>query len=105
MQVTITARHMSLTEKTQEDFKAKIQTLEKYDHKIQYIDVVCQKEHDKAIMEWKIGIEHSKSQVFKTEGDDLKICVDTLMDKAEISLTRNKEQRTQKEHTRLVEAL
>jgi ribosomal subunit interface protein len=105
MQVTITARHMSLTEKTQEDFKAKIETLERYDHKIQYVDVVCQKEHDQAVMEWKIGIEHSKSQVFKTEGADLKVCVDILMDKAEISLSRNKEQRTQKDHTRLAEAL
>ncbi len=105
MQITITARHLHLSPHTSDEFKEKIAHIGRFDDHIQYIDVVCDKDHDKAQMEWKIGIDGSKPLVLHTEGDDLKTCVDVLMDKAEKSLTKSKEMRTKKGHTKITESL
>ena len=105
MQVTITARHLHLSSHTTDEFREKIAHIGRFDDHIQYIDVVCSREHDQAQMEWKIGLAGSKPLVLHTEGDDLKTCVDILMDKAEKALTKNKEIRTKKDHHRINEAL
>lgn len=96
MEVTITARHMHLSDHTQTDFKERIAHIGRFDNKVQYIDVVCNKEHDKAQMEWKIGIAHHSPIVLHTEADNLTSALDILMDKAEKALTKNKEIRTEK---------
>jgi ribosomal subunit interface protein len=104
MDVKITARHLSLSETTQQDFKERIAHIGRFDHKVQYIDVVCDKSHDKAQMEWKIGISHQQPIVVHTEADTLSAALDILMDKAEKALTKSKEKRLDKDHTRLAEA-
>jgi ribosomal subunit interface protein len=103
MDVRITARHLSLSENTQADFKERIAHIGRFDHMVQYIDVVCDKAHEKAQMEWKIGVSHQQPIVVHTEADTLSAAVDILMDKAEKALTKSKEKRTERDHTRLAD--
>jgi ribosomal subunit interface protein len=96
MEVTITARHMNLSETAQSEFKDRIAHVGRFDQKVKYIDVVCGKEHDKAQMEWKIGVEHHTPVVIHTEAENLTTAIDILMDKAEKALTKNKEIRVER---------
>ncbi len=103
MQITITARHFSLSSHTTDDFKAKIAPISRFDDQIRYVDVVCQKEHEKALMEWKIGFETGKPLVLHTEAETLKVCVDQLIEKAEKNLKRHKAQRESRGSEKITE--
>ena len=103
MQITITARHLSLSSAATEDFKARIAPLGRFDDSIRYIDVVCKKEHDKAIMEWKIGFESGNPLVLHCEEDTMKNAIDTLTDKAEKNLKRHKDKASSIGHEKITE--
>ena len=103
MQITITARHLSLSSAATEDFKAKIAPLERFDDSIRYVDVVCKKEHDKAVMEWKIGFEQGKPLVLHCEEDNMKNAIDTLIDKAEKNIKRHKAKAQSRGHEKISE--
>ena len=105
MQVTITARHFTLSPHSAEEFKEKIAQIGRFDDHAQYIDVVCNREHEMAMMEWKIGIKGAQPVVLHTEAQDLRTCIDILMEKAEKTLVRHKEMRTQKERSKITEVL
>lgn len=92
MEITVTGRHIEVTEPIRNYAVEKVGKLPRYFDRIMEIDVVVDKHdsHDFSV-EIIVDAEHATNFVGKSIGDDLYGCIDSAVDKLERQLTDHKE--------------
>ena len=91
MQITVTGKHLDITDPIRDYANEKAGKLSKYFDQIMSIEVIADKgqNHDYEI-EMIVHVEHHEHFVAKTHGEDLYAAIDQAQDKLERQLTDHK---------------
>jgi len=91
LQIEVTVRHASISADLKAYGEKKAERLLKYYDKIQAIHVVLDTTGAAAACEMIVAVEHMHELVGRTEGDDLRACIDQTVDRLERQLVEHKE--------------
>lgn len=91
MQISISGRHLRLSEREQEYVTNKASKLEQFFDKIQTVDVIVSKEGARCVLEVIVKPDHHESFVASQTGQDVYSCMDIILGKIERQVTRHKE--------------
>ena len=99
MQITITGRHIEVTDAMREYASEKVAKLPRYFDRIQSIAVIADK-HDSHAYEVEIivTVEHADPFIGTQAHNDLYACIDDAVDKLERQLTDHKEKLRNRKH-------
>lgn len=100
MQITISGRHMGVTDALKAYCHEKASKLTRYYDRIQSIDVVLDGENGRHSAEMIVHTDRSDPFIATEEHDDIYAAVDLLVDKLERQLTRHKERIRNRKHPR-----
>ncbi len=91
MLLTISGKHMEITEAIRSHVQDRTAKLPRYYNNINRIEVIIDdSEGGKAKVEVKASAEHSKIFIGKETGDDMYTCIDLAVRKVERQLSRRK---------------
>jgi len=104
MDINITGKNISLSDKFKSILSEKVESLEKFHKNIQFIDVLVEKfpDHHHEI-NLKIGIPGTQTLVISQSDVSLQNCIDALKHKAEAVLTSKKEKTSKIKKTKPVD--
>lgn len=91
MNIQITAKKIEIPQEIRDYAKEKFSKLEKFNQKLQSIDVVIKAEERSIICELIIHIDNRDSVVIEVSGDTIQAAVDLAEGKAERQLRKDKE--------------
>ncbi len=92
MQITVTGRHLEITDAIRQYAEGKVNKLPRYFNRVLAIDVVAAKAEAHAVdVEIKVSVAGHDPFVSKVHGPDLYACIDEAVDKLERQLTDHKE--------------
>ena len=91
MQISISGRHLHLSNEVQDYARSKVSKLTHFFNKIQTIEVVIAKEGLNYTVEIIVKPDHHESFVGRGCGPDVQACIDLSMDKLERQITKHKE--------------
>jgi putative sigma-54 modulation protein len=92
MNISLTGRHLELTDAIKEHMNASIETLSKYNMDIISVNVVAStqtkkgKEH--SVVEFVISLAHKNSIIIKQNDDDLYVAIDIAINRAQKAMRR-----------------
>jgi putative sigma-54 modulation protein len=92
MNISLTGRHLELTDAIKEHMNASIETLSKYNMDIISVNVVAStqtkkgKEH--SVVEFVINLAHKNSIIIKQNDDDLYVAIDIAINRAQKAMRR-----------------
>lgn len=98
MQVTISGRHMAVSEEMQDYCREKVQRLPRYYDRVQSIEVVLDGKDGHHTAELIVHSDGTPPLVAHEAHDDLHAAVDLVLDKMERQLTRLKEKLRNRKH-------
>ena len=98
MQVTVSGRHMGVSESLREYCEEKSSKLTRYYDRIRSIDVILDGHNGAHSAEIIVHTDRSDPFVAKEEHADIYAAVDLLVDKVERQLTRHKEKIRNRKH-------
>ncbi|MGD8451760.1 MAG: ribosome-associated translation inhibitor RaiA [Phycisphaerae bacterium] len=98
MQVTVSGRHMSVTESVKEYCQDKVSRLTRFYDRIQSIEVILDGRNGVHEAEIIVHTEHADPFVARERHGDLHAAIDLLMDKIERQLSRHKERIRNRKH-------
>ncbi len=98
MEVTVTGRHMDITEAIRAYASEKAGRLPRYYDRIQAVDVVADKLDPGFAVEMRVTADHHEPFIAKTEGTDLYACIDATHDKLERQLVDHKDKLRNRKH-------
>ena len=98
MIVTITGRHMEVTEALKRYAEQKAGKLSKYYDRIQEIEVVMDAHKDGTRVEMIVNAEHNAVFIAHHDQGDAYACIDGCVDKLERQLTDHKERHRNRKH-------
>ena len=98
MIVTISARHMEVTEALKQHAEQKAQKLAKYYDLIQEIEVVLDAGKDQVRVEMIVNAEHKGMFIAHHEEGDAYSCINGCADKLERQLTEHKDRHRNRKH-------
>jgi ribosome hibernation promoting factor len=98
VQITVTGRHVNVTEEIKTYAQDKAEKLLKFYDRIQAIDVVLDHEGDQFHVEILVSAGSRHEFVAKETGDDTFAIIDTTIDKLERQLTKHKEKSRNRMH-------
>ena len=96
MIVTISGRHMDVTEALKNYAESKVGKLSKYYDRIQEIEVIMDASKDGTRVEVIVNAEHNALFVAHHDSGDAYACIDGCVDKLERQLTDHKERLRQR---------
>lgn len=99
MEIKITGRHLDLTDDMKDIASNKVQKLSKFFPRIQEIHIVLDQEKFRYKVEIRVLADHFDFEA-QGQNDDLKACLDDVVDKAEVQLRRLKEKLHDKKHVK-----
>ncbi|MEX0774159.1 MAG: ribosome-associated translation inhibitor RaiA [Phycisphaeraceae bacterium] len=92
MEITVTGRHLEITDPIREYATAKLGKLPKFYNRVQTIELVADMaEHRRYDVEAKVTADRTEPFVSKVHGGDLYACIDECYSKLERQLTDHKE--------------
>ena len=91
MQISISGRHLHLSDEVQDYARGKVSKLAHFFNKIQTVDIVIAKEGLNYAVEIIVSPDHHESFVGRDSGPEVQACIDLSMDKLERQITRYKE--------------
>ncbi len=91
MQISVSGRHLHLSQDVQDYARTKAAKLAQFFNKIQTVDVVVDKQGLDYDVEIIVKPDHRESFVGRGSGSDLHACIDLSLDKLERQITRYKE--------------
>ena len=91
MQISISGRHLHLSDDVQDYARSKVSKLEHFFNKIQTVDIVIAKEGLNYTVEIIVSPDHHESFIGRDSGPEVQACIDLSMDKLERQITRYKE--------------
>ena len=98
MIVTISGRHMEVTEALKTYAEQKVSKLSKYYDRIQEIEVVMDASKDGTRVEVIVNAEHNAIFIAHHQQGDAYACIDGCVDKLERQLTDHKEKHRNRKH-------
>ncbi len=99
MLLTITAKHIEMTDAIKEYIETKTAKLPKYYNSINKIEVVVDgNDGGKIAVELIASAEHSKIFIAHETGDDMYTCVDLVTHKIESQISRRKKKERNNKH-------
>ena len=98
MQITITARHVSISEDIKRYARDKSEKLLRFYDRIQAIQVVIDYEGDEFTVEMIVNAEARNEFVAHESGSDTQALIDVTVDKLERQLTKHKERLRNRMH-------
>ncbi len=98
MQVTVSGRHMSVSESLKRYCLEKAQKLERFFNRIQAVDVVLDGQAGMHTAEIIVHADGNQPFVASERQEDVYAAIDILIDKMERQLTRHKEKLRNRKH-------
>ena len=98
MIVTISARHMEVTEALKTYAETKVSKLTRYYDRIQEIEVILDAHKDATRVEVMVNAEHNAMFIAHHDDGDAYACIDGCVDKLERQLTDHKEKHRNRKH-------
>lgn len=98
MEITISGRHMEITEAIHNFATEKVSKLTRYYDRIPSIEVVIEKGGQAHEVEVIVHVERSDPHVVTISGQDVYACIDQAVDKLERKLTDHKEKLRNRKH-------
>ncbi len=100
MQVTVTGRHMTITETLKAFCQEKAEHLERFFNRIRLIEVVLDGQTGNHRAEMIVHTDRAQPFVASEQHEDLHAAIDMLVDKIEGQLRRHKERIRNRKHPR-----
>ena len=92
MNISITGRHLELTDAIKEHITVSIESLSKYNMDIMSVNVIASAQHKKgkehSVVEFVINLAHKNSVIIKQKDDDLYAAIDIAIQRAQKALRR-----------------
>ncbi len=98
MQISVSGRHMHVSQELQDYARAKASKLTQFFDKIQAVDVIISKEGLNCAVEIIVKPERHESLVGRDSGPEIKACIDVIVDKLERQITKHKEKIRNRKH-------
>ena len=98
MQISVSGRHMHVSQDIQDYARSKAAKLTQFFNKIQTVDVIVAKEGLSYALEIIVKLDHHESLVGKDTGSDIKASIDLILDKLERQVTKHKEKTRNHKH-------
>jgi len=98
VQISVTGKHIEVTDEIREYAVAKASKLPRYYDRVQSIEVVMDRESDRVSVEMIVNAAGVAPFVAKEVGADVLACIDLIVDKLERQLTRHKEKHRNRKH-------
>lgn len=98
MQISVTGRHVDVTDRVREYAEEKAARLPRYYDRVHAIEVVLDREGDHAVVEMIVKAAGAQEFIAKEVGPDAMSCIDLLTDKLERQLTKYKEKSRNRKH-------
>jgi putative sigma-54 modulation protein len=98
LKITVSTRHAGIPERARQYAESKAGKLSKYFDRLQFVEVVLDRDHQ----DWKAEIiatgDHKVAVVAQHTSADLLAAIDVVIDKVERQLTREKEKKRNRKH-------
>lgn len=98
MQVSVTARHIEVTDRIRAYAEEKASRLPRYYDRVQSVEIVLGQEADLSSVEMIVKAPGTRDFIGKEVGPDMVACIDLLLDKMERQLTKHKERFRNRKH-------
>ena len=98
MQISVSGRHMHVSQDIQDHARSKAAKLSQFFDKIRKIDVIVSKEGLNYAVEVVVKLDGHESLIGCDAGPDVKACIDVILDKLERQVTRHKEKIRNRKH-------
>lgn len=98
MQVTVTGRHLEITDAIRDYAREKTARLPRYYDRVQAVDVVADKLDPGFAVEMRVTADHHEPFIAKAQGADLYACIDAANDKIERQLADHKDKLRNRKH-------
>ena len=98
MQISVSGRHLNLSQHVQDYARTKAAKLSQFFNKIQTVDVVIAKQGLDYDVEIIVKPDHRESFVGHGSGSDVHACIDLSLDKLERQITKYKEKIRGRKH-------
>ncbi len=98
MQISVSGRHLRLSQDTQDYARSKVSKLSQFFDRIREIDVIISKEGATHAVEIIVKPDGHESIVGHNSGTDVKACIDLILGKLERQVTRHKEKIRNRKH-------
>ncbi len=103
MEVSITARHGSITEEANDLIRQKAAKLPRFYERVTHVDVVIDLQHtDEPAVEMKVSAEHHDDFFAKATGNNVLTAVESVVQKLEQQLKKYKGKLTNHKHAKVV---
>lgn len=91
MEIVVTGRHPAITPAMKRHARRKAEKLSRYFEGTQQVEMILDREGDQSLVELVISVARGGTIVSHCRDGDLYAAIDTVLDKAELQLTRYKE--------------
>ncbi len=98
MEITVTGRHMEITEPIRQYAQEKVGKLPRYFDRVQAIDVIAVKVDRNHELEVIVRAEKTDPFICRITGPDLYACIDEAVNKLERQLTDHKDKLRNRKH-------
>jgi len=98
MQVTVTGRHLEMTDAIRQYARGKVGKLPRYYDRVSEAELIAEKNERLFRVELRVQADHHDPFIAHNEGDDLYACIDAVVDKLERQLTDHKEKVRNRKH-------
>lgn len=98
MEISITARHLELTDGMSQFVKDKVARLERFFDRVDSAQVVVDRESNRFRTEIVLRTDHKQTFVAESEADEFHESVDLVIDKMERQLREHKEKLRNRKH-------
>ncbi len=98
MQISVSGRHMHVSQDIQDYAHSKVDKLTQFFNKIQAVDVIVSKEGASYALEIIVKLDHHENLVGRESGPDIKASIDLILDKLERQVTKHKEKTRNHKH-------
>lgn len=99
MEITVTGRHLDLSEAMERYAREKIARLPRLYDRIETVDVICDREAQRFRTEVVVRVDHKHTFVAQVTADEYKESVDLVLDKMERQLREHKEKIRNRKHS------
>lgn len=98
MEISVTGRHVEVTEPMRQFVREKVSRLQRLYDRIEAIEVIASRESARFLTEMVLRTDHKQTIVAQTEADEFHESVDLVIDKMERQLREHKDKLRNRKH-------
>lgn len=100
MEVHISSRNLDIPDTIKDLIEEKVRKLTKFDRRIHRVEIIVEKQKHIYRSELLVTADHYTAEVHAEDVEDLSLCLESAVNKAEKRLRRHKEKRIDRKHRR-----